>query len=83
MSRLSLYQALTGSALLVVPDNELDSTAGEVPAQSRKGTAETQATPDGNPGVGILSKLVFFGLIAGVVMMFLKSRNASADRGLP
>ena len=81
MARFS-PQALTGSALLAVPEDQLDSTTDAGSEQSEIAAAKAQAVPSENPGVGILSKLVFFVVVGGIVMIFVRSRSSSGERSL-
>ncbi|KAL9127336.1 MAG: hypothetical protein Q9217_003775 [Psora testacea] len=69
---------LIGSALPAVPNDQLDSS----PVQSGKGAIEVDAASSDGAGMGLLSKLIFFGLIVGIVMMFLKSRRSPVEKSL-
>ena len=35
----------------------------------------------GSPGLGLLTKLIFFGVIVGVVLTFFRSRKGSVQSG--
>ena len=77
-----LCKDLTGSALAAVPNDQLDSD-GE--GSSKK--IEKETTPIGAPssedrGMGVFAKLIFFGVIVGIIVVFLKSRKGSADKSL-
>ncbi|MDI1491136.1 MAG: Peptidyl-prolyl cis-trans isomerase B [Ramalina farinacea] len=71
-------EALTGSALLAVPEDQLDSTTGAGSEQSEKAAAKPQVVSTEDPGVGILSKVVFFVVIGGIVMIFFFWRAKSS-----
>ena len=82
MCRCSLYQDLIGSALAAVPNDELDTAIGDSPKQTGKETMGMGASSSGGAGMGILTKLIFFGVIVGLVMVFLKSRKSPVEKSL-
>ena len=38
--------------------------------------------PTESPGLSVLTKLIFFGVIVGVVLSFLKTRERSVEKSL-
>ena len=38
--------------------------------------------PTENPGLSILTKMIFFGVIVGVVLSFLRSRKPTVEKSL-
>lgn len=65
---------LIGSAIPSVPNDELDSTL------PTKGKAKVDDKIPPSAGMGALPKLVFFGIIIGVVLMYLKSRKGPVEK---
>ena len=71
-----LHQDLVGAALPSVPNDELDST------QSTKATTAGDTMAVKGAGVAFLPKLVFFVVIAGIIVMFLKTRKGPTEKSL-
>lgn len=67
-----IFKDLAGSAEPAKPGDELDS-----PKQSEQMDAEM--TPSEAGGIGLLSKLVFFCVVAGIVVTFLKTRQGFVE----
>ena len=82
MCRCSLNQDLIGSALAAVPNDELESDVGESPKQTDKEPVEIGVSSSKSAGMGLLAKLIFFGIIVGLIMMFLKSRKSPVEKSL-
>ena len=72
---ISVGKELIGSALPVVPGDELDVTLGDEPQQQPETPVSDVAPPMESPGLSLLTKLIFFGVIVGVVLSFLKTRS--------
>ena len=66
---------LIGSALPAVDGDELDVTLGDETKQQPETTESDVTSPSENPGLSLLTKLIFFGLIVGVVLSFLRTRS--------
>lgn len=66
---------LIGSALPAVPGDELDVTLGDEPKQQPETTGSDVTSPTESPGLSILTKLIFFGVIVGVALGFLRTRS--------
>ena len=77
-----LYKDITGSALATVPNDELDSAVESTLKQAEKETAPIGVPSSEDRGIGMFAKLVFFGVIVGIVMMFLKSRKGSGEKSI-
>lgn len=73
---------LIGSALPAVPGDELDVTLGDEPMQQQETTESDVITPTTSPGLSILTKLIFFGVIVGVVLSFLRTRKPVLEKSL-
>ena len=73
---------LIGGALPAVPGDELDVTLGDEPKQQPETTASDVTPPMENPGLGLLTKLIFFGVIVGVVLSFLRTRKPTIEKSL-
>ena len=82
MCRCFLYKDLIGSALPSVPNDQLDSTTTDVPGKNGKEVVGVSASSSEGSGIGLLSKLIFFGLIVAMVMVFLKSRKSPLEKSL-
>ena len=65
---------LIGSALPAVPNDEID------PEPSTKEATSEKIVPQG-AGVGLLPKVLFFGVILAIIFMFSRSRKATATKG--
>lgn len=62
-----------------MPGDELDVTIGK-PKQDEKqpDTTDAAVTPSTeSPGLSLLTKLLFFGVIVGIVLTFMRTRKAS------
>ncbi len=61
----------------------MDVTSKDEPKQPEKqpegGDNETLSTSTESPGLSLLTKLIFFGAMVGVVLTFLRSRKASVQ----
>lgn len=66
---------LIGSALPAVPGDELDVTLGDELKKQTETTGSDVTPPRQSPGINIVTKLIFFGVIVGVVLSFLKTRG--------
>ena len=78
-----LSQDLIGSALPAVPNDELDTAVVEDVKDIAKGTAEkVKETATQGSGFGMLTKLIIFGAIVGLAVLFLKSRKNPTDKSL-
>lgn len=76
-------QELIGSALPAVPGDELDVTLGDEPKQPQPETTESHmAAKTESPGLSVLTKLIFFGVIVGVVLTLLRSRKPVVEKSL-
>lgn len=76
-------QELIGSALPAVPGDELDVTLGDEPKQHQPETTESHMpVPTESPGLSVLTKLIFFGVIVGVVLTLLRSRKPTVEKSL-
>ena len=69
-----MFQDLIGSAIPSVPNDQLDSTI----ATKGKAKADDRLPP--SAGIGFLPKLVFFGIIIGVIVMYFKSRKGPVEK---
>ena len=76
MSR-SPFKETIGSAEPAVPDEELDVTIGtpEDPVKEPEATGAVVTQSFENPGLSLVTKLCFFGVIVGVVFGFLRTRK--------
>ena len=70
---------LIGSALPAVPGDELDVTAMTETKQQQETTEVDMTPPKENPGLSLLTKLIFFGLIVGIVLSLLRTRKPTAS----
>lgn len=76
-------QEIIGSALPAVPADELDVTLGDESKQQQPETTESHmAAPTESPGLSVLTKLIFFGVIVGVVLTLLRSRKPTVEKSL-
>ena len=78
-------QELIGSALPAVPGDELDVTLGDEPKQQQQQpkTTESPVTPPTEShGLSLMTKLIFFGVIVGVVLSLLRTRKPTAEKSL-
>ena len=79
-------QEVIGSALPAVPDDELDVTLGDEPKQQQQQQAESTeshlAPPKESPGLSLITKLIFFGVIVGVVLSLLRNRKPPVEKSL-
>ena len=73
---------LIGSALPAVPGDELDVTLEDEPKHQLETTAPDAASPTESPGLSLLTKLIFFGVIVGVVLSFLRTRKPMIEKSL-
>ena len=75
-------EGLTGSAEPAEAGEELDAESPEntVPANEAENhhTDAVLSTSTQSAGVGMFSKLILFGIIVGVVAIFLKNRKSSS-----
>ena len=73
----SPIQEIIGSAEPAVPDEELDVTIDkpEEPAKEPEATDAVVAPSLESPGLSLVTKLCFFGVIVGVVFGFLRTRK--------
>ena len=74
-----------GSALPAVPGDELDVTLGDESKQPQQqpGTTESHMAPASeSPGLSLLTKLIFFGVIVGVVLSLLRNRKPTIEKSL-
>lgn len=67
-------EALFGEALATVPNDQLDSTV-----DSGKGSAQPLPVT-ASSGVGFLPKLIFFGAIFGVLIMYWQKTRAGGSQ---
>lgn len=72
---ISVGKELIGSALPAVPDDELDVTLGDEAQQQAEIPVSDVAPPTESPGLSLLTKLIFFGVIVGIVLTLLKTRS--------
>lgn len=79
---ICIGQELIGSALPAVPGDELDVTLGDEPKQQPESPVSDVAPPTENPGLSVLTKLIFFGVIVGVVLSFLRTRKPMVEKSL-
>jgi peptidyl-prolyl cis-trans isomerase B (cyclophilin B) len=73
------HKELIGNAEPADPNDNLDVTAGETKQsekQPEKAVADVTPSTE-SPGLSLLTKLIFFGVIVGVIFTFLKSRKGS------
>ena len=82
MCRFFHCKDLIGSALPAVPNNELDSTPTNMPLQPGRKANGGKAASSEEIGIGVFTKLMFFGVIVGAVMMFLRSRKSPVQKNL-
>lgn len=80
-------QELIGSALPAVPGDELDVTLGDEPKQQQQQqqpkTTESPVTPPTEShGLSLMTKLIFFGVIVGVVLSLLRTRKPTVEKSL-
>ena len=80
-------QDLIGSALPAVPGDELDVTLGDEPKQQQQqqeseSTESHEAPPTESPGLSLLTKLIFFGVIVVVVLSLLRNRKPTVEKSL-
>ena len=76
-------QELIGSALPAVPGDELDVTLGDEPKQQQPKTTEPPVTPPTEShGLSLMTKLIFFGVIVGVVLSLLRTRKPTVEKSL-
>ncbi|KAM0802763.1 cyclophilin-like domain-containing protein [Usnea florida] len=68
-------EELIGSALPAVPGDELDVTLGDEAQQQAETPVSEGAPPTESPGLSLLTKLIFFGVIVGVALSLLKTRS--------
>jgi len=83
-SSIFSLKELIGSALPAVEDDELDVTLKDEPKQPEKlpgklpESADNEIfSPTENPGLSLMTKLIFFGVIIGAVLGFLRTRKGS------
>ena len=72
---ISVGQELIGSALPAVPDDELDVTLGDEAQQKAEIPVSELAPPTESPGLSLVTKLIFFGVIVGVALSLLRTRS--------
>lgn len=74
------HKEIIGSALLADPNDNLDVTpTGETKTEKSSAVADAAVTPSTeSPGLSLLTKLIFFGVIVGVIFSFFKTRKGSA-----
>ena len=76
-------QELIGSALPAVPDDELDVTLGDESKQQKHESTESHVTtPAESPGLSLITKLIFFGVIVGVALSLARSRKPMVEKSL-
>ena len=76
-------QELIGSALPAVPGDELDVTLGHESKQQQPETTKSHmAAPTESPGLSVLTKLIFFGVIVGIVLILLRGRKPTVEKSL-
>ena len=76
-------QELIGSALPAVPGDELDVTLGDESKPPQPESTESNVTPPTeSPGLSLLTKLIFFGVIVGVVLSLLRTRKPTVEKSL-
>lgn len=71
---------IIGSALPAVPGDELDVTLGDEPKQQLETTESDMIPPTESHGLSLLTKLIFFGVIVGVVLSFLRTRKPMVEK---
>ena len=72
-------EGLTGSAEPAKAGEGLDAeTPGDAALANEAGNHHTDAVLPESAGVGILSKLILFGIIVGVVAVLLKNRKSTS-----
>lgn len=81
-SLICVGKELIGSALPAVPDDELDVTLGNEPKQQPEITGSDVTPPPESPGLSLLTKLIFFGVIVGVVLSFVRTRKPMVEKSL-
>ena len=76
-----LYKELIGSALPAVPGDELDVTSSGGTKQSKQPESleVAEALLVESPGLSVVTKLIFFGLIVGVIFSFLRTRKPTVS----
>ena len=82
---IRIGQELIGSALPAVPGDELDVTLGDETKQQQQQPENTEshmAAPTESPGLSVLTKLIFFGVIVGVVLTLLRNRKPTVEKSL-
>ena len=71
-----------------MPDDELDVTLGDKPKQQQQQQQQPEATeshmapPKESPGLSLITKLIFFGVIVGVVLSLLRNRKPPVEKSL-
>ena len=70
------YKELIGSALPAIEGDELDVTLPQVLKQPEHTEPEPTPPTDGL-GLSVMQKLVVFGIIAGAVAFFIRTRKTS------
>ena len=58
-----------------MPGDELDVTLGDEAQQQAETPVSEGAPPTESPGLSLLTKLIFFGVIVGVALTLLKTRS--------
>lgn len=77
------YKEVIGSALPADDVDEMDATFGEIPKQPteiKNSKNQTLSASAETPGLTLVTKLLFFGVIIGVVLAFLRSRKGSVQQ---
>ena len=64
-----------------MPGDELDVTLGNEAKQQPESTG-SDVTPTESPGLSLLTKLIFFGVIVGVALSFLRTRKPMVEKSL-
>ncbi len=57
----------------------LNAEPEKIEKQSSSVDTETLQTPTESPGLSLLTKLIFFGVVAGVIFTFLRNRRGSVQ----
>ena len=73
------YEGLFGNAVPSVPNEQLDSTST---LAATKGAADNEAAASYSGGIGTLPKLVFFGVVGGSLVIFLRARRTHTEKSL-
>ena len=81
-SLICVGKELIGSALPAVPGDELDVTLGDEPMQQPETTGSDVTPPTESPGLSLLTKLIFFGVIVGIALSFLRTRKPTIEKSL-